>query len=251
MTLETSEIFIIVALIVALGMFAFWYFFKRNDVEYEYTEEYLNNIAEFRDGTLTLLANTIIGQLAMFAPEDGPKFNCYQSGENTSLVRLEFMGNREVSFEVDWSVNKVYLVMQKTVTLPDTEPEIIKHETTFHLTQGTVVDKQIIVKALNKWETKIYDISKAHLDEIFETIAETGNVYQALDEEQRRRLIFSILEDMSNIVVQNRRCTKKELNVFVSRLFAYVLVAYKEQFMQYLNNEYNEGIEVNEETIEK
>ena len=233
---------VIGGIVLVVGLIICWFYFRRGGEEYEYTEDYLNNIAEFRDGTLTAIANTIIGQMAMFSPEDGPKLSCYQSGENTSLVRLEFMSDREVSFEVDWETNKVYMIMQKTITGADAECEIIKHSKTFSLVHGAVVDKDIIIHALNKWETKIFDIGKAHLEEIIETVAESGDVYGKLNEQQRREVIFSVIADVCNIMCKNRRCSKKEFNVLASKLFAYVLTAHKEEFLNYLYGEQSEGI---------
>lgn len=249
--------YILLAIGVGIVLTYILYRFKGNN-EYEYTDEYLETIANYRDGTLTMLANIIIQNLAMFTPEDGPKISSYQSGENISLVRMEFAGDREVSYEVDWNSNKVYLVMQKVVNDPSADPYVIKYEKKFKLTSGTVVDKDIIIKALNKWEDKIYDISKAHLEEILETVIETQNICNQLDEEQKKRLIFSATEDLCHIISKNRRCTKKEMGTIVSKMLAYILTSYKKDFMCYIYNMQSEGVDPvamqpneDKETIEK
>jgi hypothetical protein len=252
MFLSNTNTIIIGILIIGIIAALLW-LFRQNRIEYEYTEDYLNNIAEYRDGTLTAISNVVIGELYHFAPEGGPKVNCYQTGEDRSLVKLLFGGDREVSFEVDWSRNKVFMVMQKVDTEPDANNRIIKSEIKFHLQKGMLVDKQIIVKAIQKWEKKIYDISKIHLDEILETVADTTAELQ-LTSEQRMNVVFSILEDVSKVIVRNRKCSKREKNTIASKLFAYVLSEYKDEFVKYIKTLQDEVVQESskdEETIEK
>lgn len=251
MFLNTDTI-IIGILIIGIIAALVWVF-RQNSIEYEYSEDYLNNIAEFRDGTLTAISNVVIGELYAFTPEGGPQVSCYQTGEDRSLVKLLFNGDREITFEVDWSRNKVFMVMQKIDKEPDTNNHVIKSEVIFHLQEGMLVDKQVIINAVQKWEKKIYDIGKIHLDEILETVADTTDQMQ-LTAEQRMNIIFSVLEDVSRVIVRNRRCSKREMNTIASKLFAYVLSEYRDEFVKYVKILQDEVIQEpseNEETIEK
>lgn len=250
--LNNTDTIIIGILIIGIIAALIWVF-RQNRIEYEYSEDYLNNIAEFRDGTLTAISNVIIGELYPFASEEGPQVSCYQTGEDRSLVKLLFGGDREITFEVDWSRNKVFMVMQKIDKEPDMNSRVIKSEVIFHLQEGMLVDKQIIINAVQKWENKIYDIGKVHLDEILETVADTSEQLQ-LTTEQRMNIIFSVVEDVSKIIVRNRRCSKREMNTIASKLFAYVLSESREEFVKYikiLQGEQTQEQPENNETIEK
>lgn len=247
MFLNNTDTIIIGILIIGIIAALIWVF-RQNRIEYEYSEDYLNNIAEFRDGTLTAISNVIIGELYPFAPEDGPQVNCYQTGEDRSLVKLLFNGDREVTFEVDWSRNKVFMVMQKIDKEPDMSSHVIKNEVIFHLQEGMLVDKQIIINAIQKWEYRIYDIGKIHLDEILETVADTTDQLQ-LTPEQRLNVIFSVLEDVSRVIVRNRRCSKREMNTIASKLFAYVLSENKEEFVKHIK--ILQGEQAQEQTEDK
>jgi hypothetical protein len=123
----------------------------------------------------------------------------------------------------------------------------------FHLQEGMLVDKKIIINSVQKWENKIYDIGKIHLDEILETVADTTEQLQ-LTAEQRMNVIFSVLEDVSKIIVRNRRCSKREMNTIASKLFAYVLSENKEEFVKYIKTLQGEQVQdqlENKETVEK
>lgn len=229
-------ILLIILLIIVVGYGIYRLFVPQSEYEYEYTEDYLNNIAEYRDATLLTIANFIQAKYWHGDADDpkAPETIPLQSGPETSLIAINLAGSRTISFEVNWSTGEIYFTAQKMIEDSDAGLEIITHKMKLKLQNGSVVDFKPIAQFLEQFENKIYDIAQFSCDELLELVM-TSEELQTLTPEQRRNLLFSVVLDMADVITKGKRCSRKRMNIMMSRLFTYVMGNYKEELTKYLN----------------
>lgn len=237
---NTFDNYIIISLVIVaifLGVWAVSRFFRS---EYEYTEDFLEGIAKFRDGILTELVNFIIQQFVEYTPEEGPQVDAHTSGEESSLVMLTFNGDRKISFEIDWTSSAVCLVAQKLHVDINNNTSVIKEEGRFKLKQGSLIDYAAALKILERFKDRVYEQTKIGYEEMLEIVASSDEITQ-LTPEQAQRMLFSVVEGMSYICSSTQKTkVDRELGLMLSRLFAYVILTNKENFVKYLNEKYEE-----------
>lgn len=232
----TTEITLLIILLIILVVYGIYRFLTTQQPEYEYTEDYLNNIAEYRDATLSTIANFIKSRYWSGGEGDPnePEMIPLQSGPETSLIAINIAGSRTISFEADWGTGLIYFTAQKMVEDTDEGLEIITHKMTLKLKNGSVVDFKPLAKFLEEFENKIYDMAKFSCDELIELVM-TSEELKELTPEQRRNLLFSVLFDMTDVITKGARCSRKRMNIMMSRLFTYVALNYKDELIEYLN----------------
>lgn len=232
MSIEMILLIILLIIVVGYGIYRLF----APQPEYEYTEDYLNNIAEYRDTTLSTIASFIQTKYWHGSANDpkAPEMIPLQSGPETSLVAINLEGSRTISFEVDWSTGEIYFTAQKMIEDSDAGLEIITHKMKLKLQNGSVVDFKPIAQFLEQFESKICDIAQLPCNELLDLVM-TSEELQTLTPEQRSNLLFSVVFDMADVITKGKRCSRKRMNIMMSRLFTYVMGNYKEELTKYLN----------------
>lgn len=228
----------IIVLLVLLALVAGGYLIYRLATRetYEFTEDYYENINEYRTVMLSTIANFIQSKYWKGSPDDpdAPEIIPLQSGPDTSLISINLPDNRTISFEVNWTTYKIYITAQKLIDDGEAGTEVICHRGVIRFKNGTIVDFKDLLGFLNKFESKIYDIKDFTCEELLEAIASSEEL-QSLSIEQRRQMLFSVLFDMADLITKNKRCSRRQMNVMMGRLFTYVIGNYQEALIDYVN----------------
>lgn len=232
--MSTEIIVMLVLLTLVAGGYIIYRLVTRET--YEFTEDYYENINEYRTVMLSTIANFIQSKYWKGSHDDpdAPEIIPLQSGPDTSLISINLPGNRTISFEANWTTYKIYLTAQKLIDDGEAGTEVICYRDVIRFKNGTVVDFKDLLEFLNKFESKIYDIKDFTCEELLEVIASSEEL-QSLPLEQRKQMLFSVLFDMTNLITKNKRCSRRQMNIMMSRLFTYVIGNYRDALINYIN----------------
>lgn len=232
--MSTEIILVLMLLVLVVGGYIIYRLYAQET--YEFTEDYYENLNEYRTVMLSTIANFIQSKYWKGSPDDpdAPEIIPLQSGPDTSLISINLPGNKTISFEVNWTTYKIHLTAQKLLDDGEDGTEVIYHSAVVRFKNGAVVDFKDLLKFLNKFESKIYDIKDLTCEEILEVIASSEEL-QSLPIEQRKQMLFSVLFDMADLITKNKRCSRRQMNIMMSRLFTYVIGNYREALVDYIN----------------